>query len=538
MAGRYKVTKGGTEAATVNPFQNKPRVTEPPVNGRKKFCDEYKGMASKRESFLTAAKRYAKMSLPQLFNDTDGVPTTPQASGYNQNGWQSLAAGGVNHLGNKLVLTWFPPVRPFFKMSFTDTAKKALMAARVDDAALGSLLASGENKAMDWHNQHAGRIAWTQASKHLQVSGNAMLYVPEDENVVCYPLDRYVIKRSKGGRVLKIILEEFKSLMELPQPVQAAVKAKRRNVKPDQDIAVYTKIEWKAGKYTIREEVEGMLVGDEKKVLEADLPFIPMVWDRLYGEDYGRGLIEVHAGDIYCYGFLAEAIAKGAALMSQVKFLIRRGSATSPTQHAAAKSGDYLWGEEGDVNVVQLDKYADLKSVNEVMSIYERRIGNAFLMQSAVRRQAERVTAEEIRADAQELETALGGTYTHIATSGQAPYARLLLKRSGFNLAAKDVVPTIVTGLDALGKTSDLDKVAQFSQMMQIPNGWAPEAREWINWGDYMSFCLSNLNMEATFLMTKEQHDAFVKAQQAQQQQQAAMEAMGKIAPQMMKGAE
>ncbi|MGL6013384.1 MAG: portal protein, partial [Shewanella oncorhynchi] len=174
----------------------------------------------------------------------------------------------------------------------------------------------------------------------------------------------------------------------------------------------------------------------------------------------------------------------------------------------------------------------------DVMSIYERRIGNAFLMQSAVRRDAERVTAEEIRADAQELETALGGTYTHIATNGQGPYSRLLLKRSGFNLLAKDVVPTIVTGLDALGKSSDLDKIAQFSQMMQIPSGWAPEAQGWIKWDAYMTLCAANLNMETPFLMTKDEHDQAVKQQQEMQQQQAMMEAAGKAAPQMMKGAE
>lgn len=535
MAG-YKINKGGTSAANLNPFNNK--EAEPQTSGkrRKTFCDEYKGMASKREPFLTSARRYSKMTLPQLFNDSD-IPATPQGEGYNQNGWQSLGAAGVNHLGNKLVLTWFPPQRPFFKMSFTDRAKQALYSRGIQDKNLAALLSNGENRAMDWHNQHSGRIAWTQAAKHLQVAGNAMLYVPEDGNVVCYPLDRYVIKRAKDGLVLKGILEEMKSFSELPKEVQDAVKLKRPTIKPDVDVAVYTKFQWNAGRYHIRQEVEGLLVGDDKSVKAADCPFIPLVWDRLYGEDYGRGLVEIHAGDIYCYGFLAEAVAKGAALMSQVKFLVKRGSATSPTQHAKSKSGDYVWGEEGDIHVVQLNKYADLQSVNEVMGIYERRIGNAFLMQSAVRRQAERVTAEEIRQDAQELETALGGTYTHIANSGQQPYSMLLLKRSGFHLDAKDVVPTVVTGLDALGKSSDLDKIAQFSQMMQIPNGWAPEAREWIKWDAYMSLCASNLNMEANFLMSETEHQKMVQQRQEQAQQQAMMDAAGKAAPQLMKGA-
>lgn len=532
----YKVTSGGTPSAKVNPFKNKPQVAVTPQKSNKTIGNRYKGMSAKREPFLSSARRYSKMSLPGLFNDTDGNPTTPQAAGYNQNGWQSLTGAGVNHLSNKLTMTWFPPQRPFFKMSFSESAQKSLNSQGIKQDDLGKLLAGGENRAMEWHNQHAGRIAWNQAAKHLQVAGNAMLYVPEDENVVCYPLDRYVIRRAKGGRVLLMILEEFKTLVELPDEVRQAVKMKRNGIKDEEEVAVYTQCEWKAGAYYITEEVEGMRIGNERRVKEEDNPFIPLVWDRLYGEDYGRGLIEVHAGDVYCYGFLSEQLAKGVALMSQVKFLVKRGSATSPTQHAKAKSGAYLWGEEGDIHIVQLNKYADLKSVREVMEIYERRLGNAFLLSSAVRRQAERVTAEEVRQDAQELETALGGTYTHIATSGQGPYSRLLLRRSKFNLGAKDVVPTIVTGLDALGKSSDLDKMVQLSQMMQIPNGWAPEAREWIDWGAWIQVCVNNLNMDAPFLLSKDDHAKMVEQRNQQMQQQQMMDAAGKAAPQLLKG--
>lgn len=144
-------------------------------------------------------------------------------------------------------------------------------------------------------------------------------------------------------------------------------------------------------------------------------------------------------------------------------------------------------------------------------------------------------TTVEIRQDAMELETTLGGTYSQIAASGQLPYARLLLKRTKFKLTASDVMPIIVTGLEALGKAGELDKLAQFSEMMAVPNGWSPAAQERIKWSDYMVMIAANLNMETPWLMTEDEYNQMKQAQAQQQQQQAMLEAASKAAPTMMK---
>ena len=57
-----------------------------------------------------------------------------------------------------------------------------------------------------------------------------------------------------------------------------------------------------------------------------------------------------------------------------------------------------------------------------------RRLGAAFLLNTAVTRDAERVTAQEIRMQAQELESSLGGVYSRLANELQLPLAKRLLQ--------------------------------------------------------------------------------------------------------------
>lgn len=532
MAGN-RIISGGDYAHDDDVFKGSMQTKQ----GKKKDTleSQYTGMKGKRETFYTRAQALSKLTLPALFNDSD--ETFDQGQGYTQNGWQSLGAQGHNHLSNKLVMTWFPPQRSFFRLTFTDEAKKALYDAGINESQLAQQLSAAEQRCKLYHEEIQGQVAWTLAAKHLIASGNAMLYAPVGDNLVCYPMDRYVTKRSKSGRVLKMILEEEKSISEFEPAIQALIKIKKPGCKPSDTIPVYTCLKWSGDeqKYIITQEVVELPVGREMRVTEENNPFIIMTWERLYGEDYGRGLLETIAGDLFVYQFLSKAIAKGCALMSEVKFLVRRGSATSPSEHAKAESGEYVYGDKDDISVVQLDKYADYQTVSSVMEIYARRIGQAFLMSSATRRDAERVTTVEIRQDAMELETTLGGTYSQIAATGQLPYARMLLKRTKFKLDPTDAMPIIVTGIEALGKAGELDKLAQFSELMAIPNGWSPEAQQRIKWSDYMTMVAANLNMETPWVMTEAEFAKRMEAQQQQQQQQQLAEAAGKAAPQLMK---
>ena len=95
----------------------------------------------------------------------------------------------------------------------------------------------------------------------------------------------------------------------------------------------------------------------------------------------------------------------------------------------------------------------------------EKILLEAFLVMNI--RQAERVTAEEVRLTQLELEQQLGGIFSLLTVEFLIPYLNrtlLVLQRSNqIPKLPKDVVrPTIVAGVNALGRGQDRESLTQF----------------------------------------------------------------------------
>ena len=134
-----------------------------------------------------------------------------------------------------------------------------------------------------------------------------------------------------------------------------------------------------------------------------------------------------------------------------------------------SENGAALPGQEGDVSLVANSKPGDLAVVGNVVQDYIGRIGRGFLLGSATTRDAERVTAAEIRMQAQELETSFGGTYSSIAVGMQLPLSRWLLRNVNLDVNGTQLKITIVTGLDALSRSGDLDNLrAALQDLAQV----------------------------------------------------------------------
>src|SRR3546814_11895121 len=110
---------------------------------------------------------------------------------------------------------------------------------------------------------------------------------------------------------------------------------------------------------------------------------------------------------------------------------------------------------------------SDLFSVaSQVAERLELRLSHAFMLQSGTVRNAERVTAEEIRAMAQELENVLGGVYTVLSAEFQLPLIRrilyVLIRQAEAPELPKSVVPTVLTGFESIGRNPSAIRTASF----------------------------------------------------------------------------
>jgi hypothetical protein len=460
-----------------------------------------------------------------------------QGEGVNTTGWQSFGADCVSSVVNKLVMTLFPANHAFAKLELTPEAKALL---REEDKSLldaRAPLINAVKQAMYVHANVSGRVALGQHLKHLVVGGNACLYLPKEGTLISYPLSRYVNARDKSGNLTELIIEESKAIGILHPAIRAVVEAKLnsegKRVDEDTEVKIYTRSKLaKDGFFLITQEILGDLVGEQYRVSPDNLPFIPVRYETNYGEDYGRSLVELYAGDFHAVQFLTEAVAKGMILMADIKYLIKQGSATDVDHLINSPTGEYVTGNIDDIGILQLEKYADFTSISSVLDKYERRLGKRFMIGAA--RDAERVTTVEIRRDALEMEASLDGAYTMLAATLQKPYFRLLLNRIGFDLPENLVNTVITTGLEALSELGDADKYIQWVEAMNAASQLPERLQARMKWGDLALHTANQLALELPFLMSEKEFQETQAAERSAMQEQQMTEAAAKAAPQMI----
>lgn len=237
------------------------------------------------------------------------------------------------------------------------------------------------------------------------------------------------------------------------------------------------------------------------------------------------------------------AIVGFSAVAAKIIFLVHHNSSTSIDDLAVAETGDFVQGALKDIEVLQLDKYADFRVSRDVLQDLVLRLSHAFLLQSGTVRDAERVTAEEIRAQAQELEDVLGGVYTVQSQELQLPLVRRIISvmetAGKLEKLPKDVgvEPTIVTGFAALGRGHELNRLRGF--FMDVANTFGPEVlAQYVKLSDTIKqFALShNVDVEDVI---KSDDEVLAEQQQRLQQQVAAKmaeNAAGPAAGQAVKG--
>jgi len=397
------------------------------ITGEYKLKGQFQGSDYAREETLTRIERYAGWTLPNIFPD-DPLNEYDEM----QNDYQSVGAQAVINLANKIMMTMFQPSRPFFRMDLTLDQRAEVMEGGLGEAEVDAALAAQERESMKDLDAIGGRVVLTDVIQHLIIAGNSCLYMPEDEKMQNYSLRDYTVKRDLRGNLVKMILKETKSV--------------------DKE------------RYIVWQEMEDVCYCHKAVGLYHidDLPWMPLTWNLTRNKDYGTGLVENYAGDFHTLSTLAEASLDYTTIITDVKNLVDPTGMTNVREITEAPSGAYVHGREEDIfvhspQVAQATEFLDRKFESTA-----RRIAAAFLLNTQVTRDAERVTAEEIRLQAQELEGSLGGVYSRLAAELQGPLAKRLLKKA--NKIFADVEPMIVTGLESLSRSSELDRMRAFFQ--------------------------------------------------------------------------
>ena len=483
----------------------------------------WKHLTYKRQLFLDRAREAALLTLPQLFPAEGANESTKYPTPY-----QSLGAKGVNNLANKIILSLFPPSQAFFKLGLSPADLKA---AGKSEGVVKEAMYTLERAIVNEMEVSALRPKLVNLLKQGIIGGSCVIYVPQKGKPEVFNLKDFGIKRDKQGNVLKMVIKQPKAFKTLPKVIRDSLKDVPEDCKcGKKDMDMYTCIcLGDDDKYEVWQEVCNQRIeATYGTFTKENLPylFVPFVDN---GEDFGRSYIEDFIGDLQSYEGLRQSMLEGAAESARIIYMLKAGSTVSAKKLQNARSGDVLVGNVDDVGVLQADKRLDLAVTQKEAETLRMELATTFLLDSAVRRNAERVTAEEIRTVSQELEVALGGIYSTLSLSLQAPLVKLYMNRliaqGKLNPVLKNSIELeITTGSSALGRGTDFQTLTTFISTLTGMAQQAQAVGNYINMEELIKRLAYSLDINTATLVTSQQERdaAAQQAQQAQVMQDAA----------------
>lgn len=486
----------------------------------------YAQLLADREPYLNRARHYAELTIPSLLPQEGSSGGTKFPTPY-----QSVGARGLLTLAAKAIQAVMPPNQPFFRLdieefTLSELSEDPQMRQQVEDA-----LAMTERTVMRHIESSAVRVGFYEGILHLILSGNVLMFREDDGSFRAYPLSHYVVLRDPSGNLLELITMEEVGVETLPEEIQRALAeakgektAEGASKKKRSIVKLYTHVTREGKVFKVKQCVEDVPVPNSEGTFNADnLPWLPLRWNRVDGESYGRGHIEPIWGDLKTLEGITKAIMEYAAGAAKVIPLVNPNGVTDEKDLSDAENFEFVPGIASDISFVRIDKYPDLQVAKQLADDLVRRCEFHFLMNNSVQRSAERVTAEEIRFMAADLEATIGAVYVLLAQEFQLPLVKItmedLVKKKRLPALPKDLVqPTVTTGIDALSRLSDLGKLDRM--VAGLRDLYGPEAlAQETNVGDYVARRAAALGIDPTGLIkTPEQ-----KAAEAKMRQQAEM---------------
>tara|TARA_Y100000296_G_scaffold66371_1_gene78388 strand:+ start:13691 stop:15253 length:1563 start_codon:yes stop_codon:yes gene_type:complete len=491
----------------------------------------WQGLDGKKGSIISRCEQYAMWTVPSV------CPMENEDGDAQSKGNVAVGARLVNHLANRIVDTMFPSDRPFFAIALSPEAKKQMAKEYTEDEEadlaqdIRKATSEAENLAMRELNLTAYRPIAVQAVQHQIITGNAVIHRSDDGTRVVYGIKDFCVQRDVKGAMLRCILKDSKTFGSLPDSIQDKLHETRPELKDDDEVTLYTLYWLRYGKWHRLQAVDDIDLPETRtSYKEVDLPVLALTWNLSRGESYGRGLVEDHAVQFHNIDVSTLALIDLIGIAADIKFLVDPSSQLDIDEWNSTARGGYVTGRKDDVTVPDYPKRLEIQVIRESVNEWSRELAQAFLLNSAGIRDAERVTAEEIRFYARELEGAFGGLYSRLALGWQQKEAEYLISSVDFSVSTENGVKTfdvvVTTGLESLSREGQLDNLRLAIGDLQMLDAVPEDVRNVLNKRKFAEFIFTNRGVNlAEFVHTEQELQAM--QQQAMQQEQQMMAAQG-----------
>ena len=510
----------------------------------KSIADRFSELDARRTAKLDRARQCSMLTLPNVLPPENWSEDFELPQPYS-----STAARGVTALASRMLSALIPlNDLPFFAFAMENGAEP--------DIEVQNLLDALAMQVYDKMGSKNIRDSFFQALQSLIIAGDVAVKMEDDFTFRCIRLDQYCSVRDVTGELIEFVHLEFIP-DESPIPAESEVLSGWGQYRKDGFLTIYCRyVLADDGTWHAYKETEEGTVIDEG-VYDV-FPYSVLRWNAVMAENYGRSKCEEIYGDIKSLESYTEALIFGMAAASTFFIGVNPNGVTELGDIAEATVGDYVAARQEDTYVLSPAETMNpqIQQTQAAVEMMRREIGEAFLMNSASIRQAERVTATEVRMVGQELENVLGGAFSAIARDLLQPMiARclyLMLSNGDIDERLTEeffgddgrISVDIITGLQALSRDSDLQRLMQMGEMMRnLP----PEAVQHFKFEEYAKSIISSLGFDPRVWVKSEEEVAQQQQEMMAQQQQsqtagavgqavagAAGQAVGAMAPQVM----
>ena len=503
----------------------------------------YDSLSTERNQWLERGRRSASLTIPYLIPRAN-TPIQENIDAFNLP-WNGIGQRGVNNLSAKLLMQILPPTEAFFRFTLDPVEMEKQEAEMLQSGASPEEVAGAKSeielslnklelsilRSIETSND---RVMVHESLMHLIVAGNVLLHIAED-GLRLYPLNRYVLLRDPTGEPLLAVVCETMAVDQLPASIRNELTKDKEeygdlidNTSPLPNVGeeaktvdIYTCVKWTDTKVEWfqeinRKEIEGTRGTSDKSTS----PWLPLRMNSYQASSYGPGYVESACiADLQTAEALSQAVSECALVSAQTKHLVKPSGVTNAKQLADAPNGAYLPGNPEDVYTVRTDKGSDINVAFTALQRIEQRLAASFMLSEM--REAERVTAEEVRIQTMQTEASLGSVYAILTSEFQAPYIRrrlaLYMKKGGMQKLPEGLVqPMVSVGLAGVGRGNDLEKTARFMSILQQSIG--PEGiQKYVNNAELIKRLSSAMGISPLGLVKSEQQLA-AEQQQAQQQ--------------------
>lgn len=453
--------------------------------------------------------------------------------------FQSIGPRGINNAEGLMLLALYPPDSPWFQLeAAAEIRYDRSIPPEVQNAILDDLLAreltatalleSVSVRGISNRRQQAFRSNKRQAISQILITGDSLERMNPDYSLTVFQREAYVSGRDCAGNVNYHITKECKDPFELSDEEFGNADLNRMELEErprnKRTVNLYTLCEWQPRDHTwkLTQEINGHIISEPTE--DEISPYISTPYELAPGDNYGHGLVEQNLGDLRSLNELQERLLDFAATFSKILWIIDDNEMTLRPKDLTKKTGSVA---RGRVRGGKADSIATISATNspqfQLVRIHaetlKKDLARAFLIESEIQPQKERVTAQQIQRIASEIEGSLGGVYAPIAESQQLQTIRRTLWQMGRDKIMPKLPEGLVdiralTGLSALRRESERAKLFNLTAFMQsLP----PQALVKIDFSTLVEAAIRLSVIDVPGLIKSDE-----QVQQEQQQQQQA----------------